>query len=146
MHQDVSFELSTTSVRSISSNPPNLNPPKPGTLAPQMIIGHICSPNPQWTLATKSIKNVKNETSKKNPKVLIALRNICTKFGIGWKIFKQRNDDTFSVTHTNRWQNQRMRDILVTGNFVVQEMWKAKKKVLAYSVKMFGYHNIVLRT
>ena len=45
----------------------------------------------------KSIKTVKIENSKKKNKKLsrgIALRNMCTKFGADWKIFRYRNDDT----------------------------------------------------
>ena len=62
----------------------------------------------------KSIKTVKIESSELNKKKTsqgIALRNICTKFGAHWKIFKYRNYDTTSVTHTKRPQNHTMTDI-----------------------------------
>ena len=38
---------------------------------------------------------------KKKPSRGIASRNICTKFGAYWNIFRYGNDDTTSVTHTN---------------------------------------------
>ena len=42
--------------------------------------------------------------NKKTPRG-IALRSICTKFDPDWKVFRHGNDDTFSVTHTERSQN-----------------------------------------
>ena len=39
-------------------------------------------------------KKVKMENSKKKPSRAIVLRNMCTKFGADWKIFRYTNDDT----------------------------------------------------
>ena len=40
----------------------------------------------------KNRKNLKFEKNKK-PSRGIALRNVCTKFGADWNIFRYRNDD-----------------------------------------------------
>ena len=51
----------------------------------------------------KSIKTIK--IKKKKLSRGIALGNTFTKFDADWKIFRYRNDDTASATHTNWSQN-----------------------------------------
>ena len=58
-------------------------------------------PNPE-----KVNKKRKNRKFEKKSSQGISLRNICTKFGGDWKIFRYRNYDTTSVTHTKRSKNQ----------------------------------------
>ena len=61
-----------------------------------------------WLSPTKKVnKNRKYLNFEKKTRG-IALRNICTKFGADWKIYRHRNHDKTSVTHTKRSQNHTM--------------------------------------
>ena len=52
-----------------------------------------------------------NEISRKTKSRNIALRNNYFRFDADWKIFRHRNDDTFSVTHTKRSRNDSVTNI-----------------------------------
>ena len=56
----------------------------------------------------KSHQNLKVNTTKKKLKLKknisrgVASRNNCIKFDVDWKLFRHRNDETFSAIHT-KW-------------------------------------------
>ena len=74
-------------------------------------------------------KNRKKLKFEKKPSRGIALRNVCTKFGADWNIFRYRNDDTTeSVTES---QTHKLLVISLLGR---SEM--PRKKISAHSEKI----------